>query len=149
MTKPEGVKWLRLGWKLRRAQIRFTNRNGEEVGFTNLDDSKRGTVWFVRRDGNLYLVDDEDATERRDASGVALPDPPKFAGFILKLLADTAQREGAIGDFNEMFARERRGLGLEEARRRYRKRAFDSVWPLALRSLIRFVWASILRHFLG
>jgi hypothetical protein len=64
-----------------------------------------------------------------------VPEPPRFAEFLLAALASSAFAEAAIGDLNERFCAECERLGERRAVRLYRARTLRSFWPLLRRAI--------------
>jgi hypothetical protein len=95
----------------------------------------------------LYLVALEHPPKKslKSPDVPAPPAPPWIAEFVLTLLANTAQREGALGDLSERFQSDCEVLGTSRAARLYWARCARSVWPL-LRSAIGrgLKWTAIL-----
>jgi hypothetical protein len=78
---------------------------------------------------------------------IAKPDPPKFAEFLLTLLATTQRADAMIGDLNERFTRECREFSRASAVRLYWARTLHSLPPLVWRAIGKVVLAVVERFF--
>jgi hypothetical protein len=72
-------------------------------------------------------------------------DPPKIAEFLLITFATTRYAAHAVGDRNEVFARECKELGRNRAARRYWAHALRSLGPLLWRAMGKAVkWGAVI-----
>jgi hypothetical protein len=74
-------------------------------------------------------------------------DPPKIAEFLLIAFATTRYAAHAVGDRNEVFARECKELGRDRAVRRYWADTLRSLRPLLTRAIERALkWGAAFRR---
>jgi hypothetical protein len=72
------------------------------------------------------------------------PAPPKYAEFIVQLLANPAHVDAAVGDLDERFRRDCLEFGPERARRCYWGRVCKSLLPLLGRAAARAIRLAVL-----
>ena len=72
-------------------------------------------------------------------------EPPWFADLLLTMLLRPSHVAAAIGDLREHFDRECRCLGPRHAIWLYRRRTFDSLWPLLRRAIAKALkWGAVI-----
>ena len=102
----------------------------------------RDTLSAAWRAKNVKTVDAPGTTEPNEL------DPPKIAEFLLIAFATTRYAAHAVGDRNEVFARECKELGRDRAVRRYWADTLRSLRPLLTRAIERALkWGAVTAAF--